>query len=138
MQSSKSQKHQPQTPTVTSPASAARYKKQKLINQIKVFDIENSKLKRLGLSFSEEKLEQAKQILDNFKQKKQKEQGLSQKKKEDSEDSSSSENSEMLDNLTENSRYSSLNEFQNVVRDKIIDIKVSERRGDEREFVELD
>ena len=31
----------------------------------------------------------------------------------------------MLDNLTENSRYSSLNEFQNVIRDKIIDIKVS-------------
>lgn len=63
--------------------------------------------------------------MSNFK-KKQREQGLSNKKKrEESEDSSSSEDSQMLDNLTENSRYSSLNEFQNVIRDKIVDIKVS-------------
>ena len=71
MQSSKSQKNQPMSPSATTPANESRYKKQKLINQIKVFDIENSKLKRLGLFFSEEKLEQAKQILDNFKKKQQ-------------------------------------------------------------------
>ena len=92
-----------------------------------MFDQDNSKLKRLGLFFSEDKLEQAKNIIENFKQKRTEfELGdKSSKKKEQDDSSSSSHSSEMLENLTENSRYSTLNEFQTVMREKVVDIKVS-------------
>ena len=96
----------------TTPTSGARHKPKKLLNSIKVFDQDNSKLKRLTLFLSEEKLEQAKNIIENFKKKRTEQGGDTRAKKKEQDDSSSStHSSDMLENLTENSRYSTLNEF---------------------------
>ena len=94
-------------------------------------DIEDSRLKRLGMFFSEEKLERAKELAANFKRKRDEfvanvtSPAAGTKGQKSLDDSSSSSSDTLLENLTEDSRYSSLDSFQTVMREKIIDIKVS-------------
>lgn len=94
-------------------------------------DLDDGKLKRLAMFFSEEKLERAKEIADNFKKKRDEFEATvtspaGTKGKKDGDDSSSSSSETLLENLTEDSRYTSLDSFQAVMREKIVDIKVSE------------
>ena len=94
-------------------------------------DADDGRLKRLGMFFSEEKLERAKAIAANFRKKREEldAQALSgsgaQAKRREDDSSSSSGSDTLLENLTEDSRYSSLDSFQAVVRDKLADVKVS-------------
>ena len=93
-------------------------------------DLDDGRLKRLGMFFSEEKLERAKEIAENAKRKQSElargtsPSGTKGKKSEDG-SSSSSSGETLLENLTEDSRYTSLDSFQAAMRDKIGDIKVS-------------
>ena len=73
-------------------------------------------------------MEQAKEIAENFRAKREEfqQKGARRKGKEDDVRSSSrSSEDTVLENLSENSRYTSLDSFQTVIREKIVDIKVS-------------
>ena len=92
-------------------------------------DLEDGRLKRLAMFFSEDKLERAKAIAETANKLKRQVtsaagSGAKPKKSEDGSSSSSSE-SLLLENLSEDSRYTSLDAFQAAMRDKIGDIKVS-------------
>ena len=81
-------------------------------------DLDDGKLKRLGMFFSQEKLERAKEIADNFQKKRDEFEanvtspaGTSTKGKKSEDDSASSSSDTLLENLTEDSRYTSLDSF---------------------------